>query len=653
MNKKIILLIALLGVAVSTAYAADPANVMRSFTDVKKFKIDKNLMQRMDKLQLDELKRKDIIARLPFCPNNRFRFCFNPIQTQEADIDVDRSLFVHDKATLTAADFSLNKTLTQMASQVVGDVPGTTAVTIFKQLWDTQNPAPGQTGPNNPHCDGNVNDYPYDCRNEGQEAVGDTVAVQAKINSYAPIALINRLDLAHEGWRNCGEYRIIYGKQSGGGRNFIIFEAVLPNPKPGCREGCLQVAEFWKSLSAMSSASDRATALHQFFYDGLPGYRPVVHVDHYSSKGVGSSYGSSGSGQIRTNQFIQSPWTLKEFKTVLDCGGSFCSFHLMPTMVKVNPYKELWQDGLANEFAAHATSFQADVLGQIPNLANNSLMGIGYSVSLDHDAAQSVEHTANGIEKDDYHKYYNLGAGAFKTSFMLGSEAHMDAVGVMLDDQKIVSRAMTQNCAGCHQPGSFGLTTPGSIGTVTTPTGGTTDRWPSSLGFVHVGENENPPGIFPLSPALTDHFLPARKQFLLAQLNARRCSCRFCFKFPVRTRFERIEKIQLDIDKRFAPRIEKLTKEMQQARTRNARSSVQKKIDKLMQARDKELNKKLKTARVKLPTVSLKPQKQKLKAAKQARGDKKKERMLRQKEVLEILKKEPPRRTVTGSFRVH
>src|SRR5439155_17228771 len=116
----------------------------------------------------------------------------------------------------------------------------------------------------------------------------------------------NRLDLAHQGWRNCGEHRIIYGKRGSGiSKNLIIFEAVLPNPRPGCREGCVPVAEFWKSLSAIDDPVARAQQLELFYYTGLSVFRPVVHVDHYSSKGVTGAYGSSGSGQIRTNQFLQ------------------------------------------------------------------------------------------------------------------------------------------------------------------------------------------------------------------------------------------------------------------------------------------------------------------------------------------------------------
>lgn len=213
-------------------------------------------------------------------------------------------------------------------------------MSIFRQLWDTQNAAPGVVA-SSPHCTDNgstINGYPIACpRAEGLEAQGTNAILEQRMRQYAVLALVNRLDLAHQGWRNCGEHRIIYGKRgTGRAKNLIIFEAVLPNPKPGCREGCLPVAQFWKSLSAINNGLTRAQMLEKFYYNGLPGFRPVVHVDHYSATGVSGGYGSSGSGQIRTNQFLQRPWTLKEFKTVIDCGGGPCAFNLVPIMVKVN-----------------------------------------------------------------------------------------------------------------------------------------------------------------------------------------------------------------------------------------------------------------------------------------------------------------------------
>src|SRR5689334_18267718 len=54
--------------------------------------------------------------------------------TLPGDIDPHRSLFVHDRATLDAKDFTLTRTLTQLAAQISTLVPGTTATGIFRQF---------------------------------------------------------------------------------------------------------------------------------------------------------------------------------------------------------------------------------------------------------------------------------------------------------------------------------------------------------------------------------------------------------------------------------------------------------------------------------------------------------------------------------------
>ena len=158
-------------------------------------------------------------------------------------------------------------------------------------------------------------------------------------------------------------------------RSFIIFEAVLPNPKPGCQSGCKPVAQFWASLSGLS-AVERAAELERFFYQGLPGFRPVVHIDHYSGLGAASAYGSSGSGQIRTNERLgNEPWALREYHLALHCdlpctpgGSSPPVLDVVPTMTKANPFGWLWNQDVATgasgtslvaQYKNRAAAFQA------------------------------------------------------------------------------------------------------------------------------------------------------------------------------------------------------------------------------------------------------------------------------------------------------
>jgi hypothetical protein len=604
---------------------------------------EKSLDERRKALDFSEQKRVEIVNSLEFKPVGlNFGFCLPPVLTPANAIDPHRSLFVHDDATLTAADFSLWRTLSQLATQVSATVSGTTAVTIFRQFWDTQRVA--QPGDTEPRCDdnaGTINGFPIQCpRHEKSEATGTDYGLQARIHLYKVLALVNRLDLAHKGWRNCGEYRIVYGRQDvASSKNLIIFEAVLPNPRPGCREGCLPIAEFWKSLSAIDAAAVRAQKLENFFYNGLPGFRPVVHVDHYSATGVTASYGSSGSGQIRTNQFLERPWMLKEFKTVIDCSASPCKFHLVPIMVKVNPFGPLWNEDDARTLGA---AFRADTVAQLGRLSSSDLMAIGYDVQPQFDAGQSQSQKIVAPILDHYMEQMNL--ATVSTNFRRA------LAGGSLSAEQVANRALAVSCAGCHSPTTFALDRAGSIGTVNAPAGSsspTIDHWPAVVGagFVHVDVPVIPrpelvanPAAFgngnghEISPALLEFFLPERKNFLLGQLNAPRCTCVNRFLFlpdPLRKKALRIqESVQLE----FAERLTAI----------NGEPPAE--CDLVLLERDSALKNRLREANITLrdeEILDLEPRTMKLQTHDIVR------------EVNSLLTKEPARRTVTGSFRVH
>lgn len=633
--------------------------------------LDAARSSRKDILIRHESFRKDLIRSFGFSEDPAS--CVAPPPLTEADIDVHKSLFVHDRATLGAADFSLSHTLGQLAAQAVtAGALGETAETLFVKLWDTQAPAPG-VEPSAAHCDddgGQVNGYPVSCRpSEAQQA--NSPATQ--MGRYHAVGLVNRFDLAHEGWRNCGEHRIVYGR-SDGQRNFIIFEAVLPNPTPGCRSGCKPVAEFWASLSdpTMTDAA-RAAALHDFFYVGLPGFREVVHIDHYTAKGAGSSYGSSGSGQVRTNQFLQGPWLLKEFSLALDCGASPCVATVVPTMVKVNPFGTLWNQevasDLASPFQVRATSFQGDFLSQVASLsgvdggtcpaAGVDIGKMGYAVDPLFDAAESAQ---TGAAPDNYRSAFNPAGAVVAGLFRQQLAASPDLCG--LTATQVVNRALSSSCAGCHEPGSFGLSAPGALGPVVTPAG-PASAWPNSLGFVHTQETADATGIHALSPALLDVFLPLRRTFLVDQLNAETCNCVRKFgSLPGADRSRAIE-IEKRIIEKFAPRIRQELDQLNRAKeaARAKKTIVSQKlvaasrarIAKLVIEREQQLIAELAKAQIQVESTvpDRRPQPLQLDAAKLARGDKKKEGELRRQAVRQLVSAEPPRRTVTGHFRVH
>ena len=83
--------------------------------------------------------------------------------------------------------------------------------------------------------------------------------------------------------------------------------------------------------------------------------------------------------------------------------------------------------------------------------------------------------------------------------------------------------------------------------------------------------------------------------------------------------------------------------------------TVMQEKERLLAERDKALLDQLQRAGIKLPddTVDLRPQSMKLRASTAAQGNASRAAVLRVQEVNQALAADPPRRTVTGSFRVH
>jgi hypothetical protein len=565
--------------------------------------------------------RKARLDGLGFDAMADIKFCFAPAAVDPATIDPDRSLFVHDRATLDALGpdgFSLKRTLQKIADDT--GIAGAKASDVFRDLWDTQNTAVEAVTADGAQCDDNgttLNGFPNACRPiEGAQA--KPANLDAALAKYRPVGLVNRLDLAAEGWDNCGEHRIVYGRQEAGiGRSFIIFEAVLPNPRPGCKSGCRKVAEHWYALSAEADPKKRAEALEKLFYTGLPGFRPVVHVDHYAAKNATGAYGGSSSGQIRTNQFLDSPWMLKEFKLALDCTVSPCKLDVVPIAVKANPDGNLWTPatvGLGNAFQQNV-ALPAVTASQ---LGADDLNTFSYEVPLVFDAGRS--RPQDPPPADHYFEAYSLpGAGGFNTSLLAAAQS----LPVQLSDRHIVNRAAALSCAGCHQPGAFGLLATDSISP--------TKTWPDSTGrFVHVTA-EDQAGVHTLSAALKNVFLPARANNLAEYLSSKMCFCRLRKPGIDIARFER------EIFPRPPIKLDDL-----RARELDLKRKV-----------DAELKRQGKPALPDLEKIDLKPQRLILDAVRDAGADVRKRAMARALAVQKLVADEPPRKTVTGHFRAH
>ncbi|MDH5178658.1 MAG: hypothetical protein OEZ39_19945 [Gammaproteobacteria bacterium] len=682
--KPSIFTIVLLSTLPAISHAANPTPVFDKNAALK-IQNQRDLQISADALKKFDLNRARIIKGFGFKDG---KICAVPPPIAETDIDMHRSLMVHDAATLSAGNFSFRRTLQKIADDVLLKAPGTTPETIFRQFWDTQNDTAHQVTAGNPHCDdnnGKVNGFPLNIcpRPEGIEATGGNADITNRINNdYKPLALVNRLDLASQGWRNCGEHRIIYGKQ-GDVKNLIIFEAVLPNPKPGCRSGCRDVIEFWVDLSSDVNPVTRAAKLENFFYNGLPGFRPVVNSSHYDASGVSSVYGGSGSGQIRTNQFLRNPpvtggtliWTLKEFKTLLSCSGGACDYDIFPISVKANPYGPLWNKDVAgggaptppsnNPFAtpvpglaALAVNFQADVLTQVTpdKLAAPNIDLLTYEVDPDKNAAESQSQNPNPV--DQYRTQMNSASDAsFRNNLNVLAAAHG------LNADQIVNRATALSCAGCHRPPEFGLTSPNSIGAGMS--------WPNALTFVHVDTlpmvslagmpdfnaanfGGNSQG-FNISPALQNNFLPARRTNLVNLANDKVCNCvrkpgLRPFPRPIGLKFNRIiaesdQKLTKElalVEKNFSKLKPRPTAADQKALLKQKRAVIAREEKRQTAAMQK--------AGVKFATPSLKPSGVVV-AGKKLSG--KQLKAAKENKLKAILKAEPPRKTINGTFRTH
>jgi hypothetical protein len=429
-------------------------------------------------------------------------------------LDERKSIFVTDVAILKLFTFD------ELMDKLVRD-GGSHKLTkdlLFQQWWDTANrKSDFNLTLGGPNCDaGMLNAFPYTCpRDEGQQVMFHPFG-PATPATYTAIALSNRFDLTtlpSNGGTDCGEYRIVFERNSGatntGNRNLIIFEAVLPNPraKEHSLRGCRRIQEFWEELSEVSVA-ERGRRLHNFYYHGLPktktepAVEPVVMAGHYGSST------KMAKGQVRTNQFMPNPsfptdfgqhqpWLLREFHIQKD---SAVGIRFVPVTVANNPPASLFDETNAGSLGA---SFRNDFLTEVDSLSNADINLFSMSTAAKYDSGESEEGGPNATVPPpmDF-------ANAFKNS--LAFKARIQAKisgssGLKADD--VISRAQTQTCAGCHH-----LSVNANLG------GGLT--WPSTLPptFTHeqLASPENGPDgpRYQISEALQKVFLPSRKRVI-------------------------------------------------------------------------------------------------------------------------------------------
>jgi hypothetical protein len=422
--------------------------------------------------------------------------------------DINKSLVVTEPETL--ALFSFQRVMDTVLDSVKHD-PTQTRLQFFQAWMNTY--APGTC----PGAGIDPNGYGIVCpRTREASLAASNPFDPLGPDFFRPVAVFNRFDLAPSDGSHCGEYRIVYAKQSTSAldRGFLIFEAVLPNPEPekGLR-ACFPVASFWQKLSELGPAK-RAVALEEFYFNGIKGFGPVVDANNYglvARRGFVklAGYGNSArAGQVRTNMFIDASglfqWNLREFKLDLDCTNSpptpndsiaasipsplpeNCRLRFEHLAVANNPANELFASTHPN-----APAFQADfnakdvetlaAIGGSPACGGGANV-FGMAIADDFNEFESVSSGLSDVV------YNNFATTAFRNAI----QTELTAIGSSLTPTNILDRATTQTCGGCHQH-SNGVNVGGGV------------VWPASGQFVHVNESSV------LSPALTTTFLPFRR----------------------------------------------------------------------------------------------------------------------------------------------
>lgn len=423
------------------------------------------------------------------------------------------ALMVTDPAALSG--LKLERVLAQVLASEQDS--STTPNELLARMFDTMNTSAGavyvrpeggsELAVDQYHCDDAdnpafINHSAETCpRAEGKLAASAGLLKEGDPDHFYPVAVINRFDLVPVSANTCGEFRIVYAKESGkadpANRVFLIFEGSLANPTPGCLNACRPVAEYWRSLETVKDPAKIGEKLDTFFFKGMPGFSPIVSARSYGlgSFGVNGYYGTGG--QVRLSQHMEADWEMREFVFGWNEKGEM-RFSPKPVGNNIHPvfFKDpAASEQFADEFAALNTAF----------LAGKSVHEIGMMAQGQYQSGESLQsgpytcnYQASAVDNDYLHEKIDeqIEAGDMNAGC---------AADDQLDSDAILRRATMQTCAGCHGP-------TGMLGEQRKLGCGVT--WPDSLNGVHIDEKGS------VSPALKEVFLPHRAEVLQTYLRA-------------------------------------------------------------------------------------------------------------------------------------
>lgn len=276
----------------------------------------------------------------------------------------------------------------------------------------------------------------------------------------------------------------------------MILEAQIPNPHPECGvDACRPLAQAWQDLST-SDPGTRAKLLHEMFLTGSASLTQAGFPAFMSANSM-----TVGSGTIRTNNFDDEPWTLREFKVVVNEGGG--EVIAVPFPVAESPSGELWNDQSTHP-AAEAC--RANFLEALEGVLTDNVSRMRFVVA---DACKNSE-SQNDFFSEDYATHLAAGSGAFAKEI----EARIEGTGLTARD--IANRArFGGSCIGCHMEASMSFLGNGVFAPFVRD-------FPQILEFPEPCPDGslNCSGI---SPGLRDNFLPHRQAIHATLLSRPAC----------------------------------------------------------------------------------------------------------------------------------
>lgn len=440
-------------------------------------------------------------------PVNEPRFAFGASCDESRGVeDVEPALVVRDPEVL--ANFSLEQVLEQI---IAGTGAAIEPLELLQRLFDTENATAGAVFTDNVHCDSPDNvafagrPAQYCPRAEGQLAKSAGLLIPGDPDYLAPVAIFNRFDLLPSDASTCGQYRLVFAKESGrtdpANRVLLSFDATLPNPSR-LIAACRPVAELWASLPTLG-ASAMARELHRLFFDGIAELPPVITAEHLGAGASRCDYDLL-CGEVRVAQGMQEPFEYRELMASVVPVAGKTKLAFLPSTNAGSIRPDLFDLGPAN---LEGLGFRGTLLSSLSLLSQNVSRISMYSSPIVEAGETAVEGPASPTFRQRVVSASDPDIEAFDDSLRpaLTSLSTMCPPDDLLSPLGVVERVTALSCAGCHAP-SHVLAEGRDLSCDTV--------WPESLGLTHVDEHGE------LSPALNEEFLPYRRKVLNTFLQA-------------------------------------------------------------------------------------------------------------------------------------